>query len=53
MREQKTKAQIKKKTNYEITATPAPHPQLDMNQPLPSTYHIPPSFIITISLMGT
>ena len=41
MREQKTKAQAKKKTNYEIIPTPCPHSQPDMNQPPP-----PPSFII-------
>ena len=46
MRDQKTKAEIIKKKNYDIIPTsPNPHP--DMKQP-PSTYRIPPSFIITI-----
>ena len=38
MREQKTKAQAKKKTNYEIIPTPCPHSQPDMNQP-PTIIH--------------
>ena len=40
MREQKTKAQAKKKTNYEIIPTPCPHSQPDMNQP-PTPPHPP------------
>ena len=49
MRDQKTKAQIKIKTNYEIIPTPClpTHTHPDMNQPHP-TYPIPPSLIITI-----